>query len=542
MFTAIFRVGFAGALALSVLAAPALAGDIIVVPTPEDGILTIQDGVDAAVPGDTVKVKRGKYVETVEVFKDGITLMGSRTVIDSEYEGANFHVRGDDVVIMKFQLINGTYGVLGLGNRLEVSKNLIHASREDGVAIEGRDARVYQNKIWGAGGNGINIGDVGQGCCCCLADGCDEGDGCCCCNEDGQSCDAGDGCCADGGDGCCGDGGCCSSADGCCDAGGDGCCCAGDGCVADQDGDIVKGGGAPSHAYVARNYISLCRRSGIRVYDDEMEINRNTVEKCEYGIHGETRFFIGQFFPFSSIFDNKVSNNDHAGLFMENFSNGEVRMEKNRAHTNCGQGISIRGFNFVVERNFARMNNLEGFRCEGGNYALIKNDSTGNRGDGYLCLAAFLQCDGDGGCDAEEIPAPPGALGLRVLEHNGAKENGANGIRTFGDRYLVDGNKVTKNCGDGIDLNLFDDDDDGGGGFTPNVVRLNRVDKNLHEGIDNDTRDAVIDDNTSKKNNGLDIAGKGEGNGTAGSFVGNSFDTGGADDFQVLDNDYFPFF
>ena len=50
---------------------------------------TVQDGVDAAVAGDTVSIAKGDYLEgvVVPVGKDGLEIKGKKSVIDSATTG-----------------------------------------------------------------------------------------------------------------------------------------------------------------------------------------------------------------------------------------------------------------------------------------------------------------------------------------------------------------------------------------------------------------------------------------------------------------------
>jgi len=80
-----------------------LAGTIIV---PSGSIVTIQDGVDAASPGDTIQVLPGNYYENVFITTPRIKLQaetetGPVYVFARELQ-ADFRIRADDVEIEVF--------------------------------------------------------------------------------------------------------------------------------------------------------------------------------------------------------------------------------------------------------------------------------------------------------------------------------------------------------------------------------------------------------------------------------------------------------
>ncbi len=101
-------------------AVPAWSGNTITVPTDQP---TIQDGVDAALPGDMVFIEPGVYHESVTVRTPSLIIRGAdrnTSIVDGEFELSNgFHVVADAVAIenitaRNFQ-VNGFYwtGVTG---------------------------------------------------------------------------------------------------------------------------------------------------------------------------------------------------------------------------------------------------------------------------------------------------------------------------------------------------------------------------------------------------------------------------------------------
>ena len=126
--------------------------------------------------GDTVIVLPGRYEETVEIVRKGITLRSSagatETIIDAQYEGTAVTVIGGDtrvrteadcsigVTIEGFTIVNGTGtmrrirtmggGILAENVLLDVSKCIIRdntAAMGGGVAIRNSFVSMYDNEI-----------------------------------------------------------------------------------------------------------------------------------------------------------------------------------------------------------------------------------------------------------------------------------------------------------------------------------------------------------------------------------------------------------
>ncbi len=123
---------------------------------------TIQAAVDAAVPGDVIKVGKGTYAEAVVIATDGLTLIGRRSVVDPAYAGPCFSVNADDVTINGFTLRNGSLGVSATGDGISLIKNIVEASAGVGLSVTGEGAAVISNAVRAAGGDGIRVrGPVG---------------------------------------------------------------------------------------------------------------------------------------------------------------------------------------------------------------------------------------------------------------------------------------------------------------------------------------------------------------------------------------------
>lgn len=110
-----------------------------------------------------------------------------------------------------------------------------------------------------------------------------------------------------------------------------------------------------------------------------------------------------------------------------------------------------------------------------------------------------------------------------IFRNNTSRNNGGDGLRLVNDgaRALLEGNDIQGNWQDGIDINRDVS--------TGNVVNDNKVVGNRGTGIENDAQGTDITNNTSKKNR-TDMAGAGARmppTGTVGANGGNSFKTGG---------------
>jgi nitrous oxidase accessory protein NosD len=148
---------------------------------------TIQDGVDAALSGETVLVCPGTYTEVVVVDK-AITLTGegatikpddTTALLDQSVRRAAIYVTADEATVQGFE-IDGTAGTVHYGvyvynaNDVTVAKNTIHDMTNEiadpvsdkagvgilffgwGQGIEG--ATIDRNTIYNTGRHGIFIG------------------------------------------------------------------------------------------------------------------------------------------------------------------------------------------------------------------------------------------------------------------------------------------------------------------------------------------------------------------------------------------------
>ena len=141
------------AAALFVATPLASLGNTIVVPS--GSIVTIQDGVDAAAPGDTIKVLAGTYASGVVVATPRLKLKAvtrtGRVIVSS-----GFTIVADQVEIEGFDFDAGVTGIYINGaDQVVVAKNHIVADRF-AIIVDGAD-RVRVSGNTGVARNGISV-------------------------------------------------------------------------------------------------------------------------------------------------------------------------------------------------------------------------------------------------------------------------------------------------------------------------------------------------------------------------------------------------
>ncbi len=119
---------------------------------------TIQEAVDAALPGATVLVGSGTYHECVEVNKT-LSLVGedrTGTVIDADGGDNAFKVTADRVLIDGFTIQNGDHGIYVYHcNNCTVSGNVISDNHYFGVLLDHSNGTTVQGNIVSFSGGSV---------------------------------------------------------------------------------------------------------------------------------------------------------------------------------------------------------------------------------------------------------------------------------------------------------------------------------------------------------------------------------------------------
>ena len=124
------------------------AGQTIMVP---NDYPTIQEAIDHAENGDTIKVSQGEYFENIYINKS-LRLEGNsreNTVIDGGRKNHAIKIVSDMVTISNFKIRNTNNGFAGIrvhANHVVIDHNTITACG-DGINIEGHSIQIKQNQI-----------------------------------------------------------------------------------------------------------------------------------------------------------------------------------------------------------------------------------------------------------------------------------------------------------------------------------------------------------------------------------------------------------
>lgn len=148
------------AILVSLLAAPPALADTILVPQDQP---TIQAAVDAAMQGDTIELKRGKYTETVVI--DGVndlTIRGfGKATIDAQTNGTCIMVlnsNGITITGLKLQKASEDGVFVNASNNVEISDCKIQKCGDDAVQADASDnVRVLRCNIKKIGNDGVSF-------------------------------------------------------------------------------------------------------------------------------------------------------------------------------------------------------------------------------------------------------------------------------------------------------------------------------------------------------------------------------------------------
>ena len=304
-----------------------------------------------------------------------------------------------------------------------------------------------------------------------------------------------------------------------------------------------------SIASIDRNKVQGSSKDGLLVEGDNNTVDRNTAEnnkKRGIKVEGD---------------DNEVTNN----LASTNGENNiEVNGDRNKISRNVAlhggkEGFKIDGDEVTVERNLSLGNAKRGYRLKdtGSSGWIIDRNRASNNGEHGVELLGLFQGEftrnrllrnaqfgvlcstNEGGCDESELSHNTikgnGKGGFRcddcsdnTFDGNNIRDNHGDGLNLQhdSDDNVIKNNKISRNAGDGIDL------DQPGPAIgdtcgSDNKLINNRVTRNSQTGVENDCVDTDMEGNTVTNNGAIDLAGEGScGEGNVDSFTGNNIGTG----------------
>ena len=231
-------------------------------------------------------------------------------------------------------------------------------------------------------------------------------------------------------------------------------------------------------------------------------ISKNTVTRCDSGIRADGG-------PFT-VSSNTVTScrEDGIEVSLGPAATTGTTITKNKSNDNLETGIIVsdqseQATPVLFEKN-SMVGNGTGCGLEGFEIDATGNTITDSVGDGLVVDAQRCVLEKNTIKDC-------GGFGIRLngadndLTSNTVSRAGFGGIKVQSDLNGLLKNSV-KDCeGDGIEIEV---------GADGNVVQVNTVSGNAHDGIDNSGLNTIISHSTCKKNGGKDIAGAGDGPGT----------------------------
>jgi hypothetical protein len=127
---------------------------------------TVQQAVDAAAAGDTIMIMPGRYLEHVVITTPGITLDGSKAVIDGSYSGLCLSVHADNVTLLSLTFDNGgptagdaslePGGLLVVGTGEHIQRCKARSCSGFGIKLVG-DGEVFQSEAIACQGPGLVV-------------------------------------------------------------------------------------------------------------------------------------------------------------------------------------------------------------------------------------------------------------------------------------------------------------------------------------------------------------------------------------------------
>jgi len=248
--------------------------------------------------------------------------------------------------------------------------------------------------------------------------------------------------------------------------------------------------------------ISKCKISrcgeGIVATEGPFLIEKNDCDRCgSYGIFVEIQsIFVDAPPPITAsvISGNDCTNAYFYAMSVADGTGAGMLVEKNTA-SSSSIGLRVQGFDLELSSNTIEDNSILGALLLSSDCTFSGNKVRGNAGLGVDVIAGGTVLDG------------VVSDGSNHVMDNVIQDNGGDGIHVESNNNEIHGNVVKDNLGDGIQLV--------GGGVTGNSVEANTVTGNGHDGIDNWGALTLIADNVSKGNGGADLAGVGDGGGSA---------------------------
>lgn len=123
----------------------------------------IQTAVDAAAPGDVVRVAKGVYLETVVIETADLRLVGKDAVLDAGYLGACVSVRAPRVTIEGFTLVNGARGIEVTAPEAVLQQNEFRCCHDAGAWVLADDCAILDSEFLHQTSESILVGSSAAG-------------------------------------------------------------------------------------------------------------------------------------------------------------------------------------------------------------------------------------------------------------------------------------------------------------------------------------------------------------------------------------------